>query len=172
MHIIWLPDDFADDGGPWCSLAGGSLVCSAAVLCGGCLFVLVCFLFVALRCYAEECAFSLRTQAKDHVWASGISLRTSRSNRRTAQPARRPEKQAASENCCGYTTLLILLCARALTKPCPLRAWGVRFRLDLAPSARTATAVGSRAPALCFTANCSAASGAPLQSAVQRVKTI
>ena len=24
--------------------------------------------FVALRLYAEECAFSLRTQAKDHVW--------------------------------------------------------------------------------------------------------
>ena len=24
--------------------------------------------FVALRCYAEECAFSLSTQAQDHVW--------------------------------------------------------------------------------------------------------
>ena len=23
---------------------------------------------VALRCYAEECAFSLSTQAQDHVW--------------------------------------------------------------------------------------------------------
>ena len=26
------------------------------------------FGFVALRCYAEECAFSLSTQAQDHVW--------------------------------------------------------------------------------------------------------
>ena len=25
--------------------------------------------FVALRCYAEECAFSLSTQAQDHVWS-------------------------------------------------------------------------------------------------------
>ena len=24
--------------------------------------------FSALRCYAEECAFSLSTQAQDHVW--------------------------------------------------------------------------------------------------------
>ncbi len=24
--------------------------------------------FVALRCYAEECAFSPSTQAQDHVW--------------------------------------------------------------------------------------------------------
>ncbi len=26
------------------------------------------FGFVALRCYAEECAFSLSTQAQDHLW--------------------------------------------------------------------------------------------------------
>ncbi len=26
------------------------------------------FGFVALRCYAEECAFSLSTQVQDHVW--------------------------------------------------------------------------------------------------------
>ena len=26
------------------------------------------FGFVALRCYADECAFSLNTQAQDHVW--------------------------------------------------------------------------------------------------------
>ncbi len=68
------------------------------------------FGFVALRCYAEECAFSLSTQAHDHL---GTSLSTSKSNQRIAQPARRPEGQAASEVFCWYINLFV--CARALS---------------------------------------------------------
>ena len=47
---FWLPVDFTDGGGTAVPLSGG--------LVG----------FEALRCYAEECAFSLSTQAQDHVW--------------------------------------------------------------------------------------------------------
>ncbi len=50
LLIFWLPDDFADGGRITVPLSGG--------LVG----------FVALRCYAEKCAFSLSTQAQDHVW--------------------------------------------------------------------------------------------------------
>ncbi len=66
--------------------------------------------FVAPRCYAEECAFSLSTQAQD---TSGTSLSTSESKRRIAQPARRPEGQDASDLFCGHTTLFV--CERALS---------------------------------------------------------
>ena len=45
-----LPDDFADGGGTTVPLSGGARW------------------FVALRCYAEECAISLSTQAQHHVW--------------------------------------------------------------------------------------------------------
>ena len=68
------------------------------------------FGFVALRCYAEECAFSLSTQAL-YKTTSGTSLSTSESNRRTAQPERRPEGQDASELLCGAYHPLSL-CAR------------------------------------------------------------
>ncbi len=44
-----LPVDFTDGGGTTVPLSGGL------------------FGFVALRCYAQECAFSLSTQAQDHV---------------------------------------------------------------------------------------------------------
>jgi hypothetical protein len=47
---------------------------------------------------------------------SGTLLSTGESNRRTAQPARRPEEQAASAKACGHTALSVL-CARA---PCRL----------------------------------------------------
>jgi hypothetical protein len=67
--------------------------------------------FVALRCYAEECAFSLVTQAQETTIKTSLS--TSESSRRTAQPARRSEGQAASEIFCGHTTLFV--CARALS---------------------------------------------------------
>jgi hypothetical protein len=60
--------------------------------------------FVALRCYAGKCAFSLSTQAQEHKTTPGTSLSTHESTRRTAQPAQHPEEKAASENCCGYTT--------------------------------------------------------------------
>ncbi len=69
--------------------------------------------FVALRCYAEECVFTLSTHAQDHETTFGTSLSTSESNRRTAQSARRPEGQAASEIFCGHTALFV--CARALS---------------------------------------------------------
>ncbi len=50
MRTFLLPVNFTDDGWTTVPLGGG--------LNG----------FVALRCYAEECAFSLSTQAQDHVW--------------------------------------------------------------------------------------------------------
>ena len=50
--------------------------------------------------------------AHKHKTAFGTSLSTSESNRRTAQPARRPEGQASREIFCGHTALLV--CARAL----------------------------------------------------------
>ena len=50
VKTSWLPDDFADGGGTTVPLSGE--------LVG----------FVALRCYAEECAFSLSTKAQGHVW--------------------------------------------------------------------------------------------------------
>ncbi len=51
--ILWLSDAFADGGGT----KGASQQLSRGL-----------FGFVALRRYAEECAFSLSTQAQDHVW--------------------------------------------------------------------------------------------------------
>ena len=50
MRAFWLPVDFTDGGRTTLHLSGG--------LVG----------FVALRCYAEEFAFSLSTQAQGHVW--------------------------------------------------------------------------------------------------------
>jgi hypothetical protein len=50
VRTFWFPVDFTDGGGTTVPLSGG--------LVG----------FVALGCYAEECAFSLSTQAQDHVW--------------------------------------------------------------------------------------------------------
>ena len=50
VNILWLPVDFTEGGGTTVPLSGG--------LVG----------FVALRCYAEECAFSLSTQAEDRNW--------------------------------------------------------------------------------------------------------
>ncbi len=50
MQALWLSVNFADGGGTTAPLSGG--------LVG----------FVALRFYAEECDFSLSTQAQDHVW--------------------------------------------------------------------------------------------------------
>ncbi len=67
------------------------------------------FGFVALRCYAEKCAFSL--SGRKHKTTSGTSLSTSESNRRTAQPERRPEGQDASEILFGAYHPLSL-CAR------------------------------------------------------------
>ena len=45
----------------------------------------------------------------------GTSLSTSESNWRTARSDRRPKGQVASANACGYTSLTVLLCARALS---------------------------------------------------------
>ncbi len=64
--------------------------------------------FVALRFFAEECAFSLSAQAQNRVWD------LAESNRRTAQSARRPEGQAASEIFCGHTTIFCLRTRRVL----------------------------------------------------------
>ena len=50
VRTCWLPVEFTDGGGTTVPLSGG--------LVG----------FVALQCYAEECAFSLSTHAQDHVW--------------------------------------------------------------------------------------------------------
>ncbi len=63
-----------------------------------------------------------------HKTAPGTSLSKSESNRRTAQPARRPEGQAASENFCGHTPPSLFYYAHA---PCHLHDWGVRTRFDL-----------------------------------------
>jgi hypothetical protein len=46
--------------------------------------------FVALRCYAEERAFSLSTQAQDHVWDLAEYKRV--------EPARRPEGTGGERN--------------------------------------------------------------------------
>jgi hypothetical protein len=64
--------------------------------------------FVALWCYAEECAFSLSTQAQDHVWDLAEYKRVEPAHCPTA---RRPMGQAASEIFCGHTTLFV--CTRA-----------------------------------------------------------
>ena len=77
--------------GPRCPLVGARWICSAAVLCGG------------MRFLPEH------TSTRPRL----TSLSTSESNRRTAQPARRPEGQAASDFFCGHTTLFV--CARALS---------------------------------------------------------
>ncbi len=50
MRTFWLPVNFTDGGGTTVPLSGE--------LVG----------FVALRFYAEEYAFSLSTQAQEHVW--------------------------------------------------------------------------------------------------------
>ncbi len=50
MRTFWLSVGFTDGEGITVLLSGGLVR------------------FVALRCYAEECAFSLSTQAQDHVW--------------------------------------------------------------------------------------------------------
>jgi hypothetical protein len=49
MRTLWLPVGFTDGGGATVSLSGG--------LIG----------FVALLCYAEDRAFTLSTQAQNHV---------------------------------------------------------------------------------------------------------
>ena len=82
--------------GPRCPQAGGSLA----------------RWFVALRCYAEECAISLSSHAQDNAWDLAEYKRVEPAHR---QPARRPEGQAASENLCGYTTPTVILCARVLS---------------------------------------------------------
>ena len=66
----------------------------------------------ALRCYVETCAFTLSAQAHGYVWDLAEYKRV---KLKSAQPARHPEGQASSENCCGHTTLKVLLCARALS---------------------------------------------------------
>jgi hypothetical protein len=61
--------------------------------------------FVALRCYAEECAFSLSTQAQDHVWDLAEYKRV--------EPAHCPTgATSGGASCfCGHTTIFV--CARA-----------------------------------------------------------
>ena len=49
-ELFLLTVAFTDGGGTTAPLSGGIVG------------------FVALRCYAEECAISLSTQAQDHVW--------------------------------------------------------------------------------------------------------
>jgi hypothetical protein len=66
------------------------------------------FGFVALRCYAEECAFFLSAQAQDHVWDL---VEFKRVEPATAQPERLSEGQDASKILCGAYHYLCL-CAR------------------------------------------------------------
>jgi hypothetical protein len=74
--------------------------------------------FVALQCYAQKCAFSLSTHK--HKTTFGTSLSTSESNRRTAQPERRPDGQTASDFFAGIPPSLFV------HAPCPLHNGGAR----------------------------------------------
>ena len=87
---LWLPVDFTD--GTTVLLSGG--------LVG----------FVALRCYAEECAISLSTQAQDHVWDLAEYKRV--------EPAHYPTGATSGEAGCERKYLSAyhpLVCARALS---------------------------------------------------------
>ena len=67
------------------------------------------FGFVTPRCYAEECAFSLSTQAQDHVWDL---VEYKRAEPAYCPTARRPEGQVASGVYFGayqYTTLFLFM---------------------------------------------------------------
>ena len=74
--------------------------------------------FVALRCYAEECAFSLSTQAQDHVW----DLAEYKPSRTGALPNRRDVRRdrLRAKYFVGIPPYLFA------HTPCPLHDWGVR----------------------------------------------
>ena len=79
------------------------------------------FGFVALRCYAEECAFSLSTQAQEHVWGLWDLVEYKR-----VVPAHCPT--GATSGGTGFERNIMRgipppLFMRA---PCSLHDWGVR----------------------------------------------
>ncbi len=69
--------------------------------------------FVALRCYAEEFAISLSTQAQDSAWDFAEFKRVELAHYPTG--ATFGGTGTASEFFFGQTTLTALLCARALS---------------------------------------------------------
>ncbi len=94
VRVSWLPVDFTDGGGTTVPLSGG--------LVG----------FVALRCYAEECAFSLSTQAQDPA----LDLAEYKRVKPAHCPTGGTSGGTGSERFfCGNTILTVQLCARALS---------------------------------------------------------
>ena len=76
------------------------------------------FGFVALRCYAEECAFSLSTQARDHVWDLAEYKRV--------EPAHCPTGATSGGTGCERSIMRGIPPPFFMRAPCSLHDWGVR----------------------------------------------
>ena len=75
------------------------------------------FCAVALRCYAEECAFSLSTQAQDHVWDLVEYKRV--------EPAHCPTGATSGGTGCERNIMRGIPPAFFMRAPCSLHDWGV-----------------------------------------------
>ena len=71
-----------------------------------------------LRCYAEECAFSLSTQAQDHVWDLVEYKR--------AEPAHCPTGATSGGAGCERSIMRGKPPSFFMHAPCSLNDWGVR----------------------------------------------
>ncbi len=76
------------------------------------------FGFVALRCYAEECAFSLSTQAQDHVWDLAEYKRV--------EPAHCSTGATSGGTGCERNTMRGIPPPFFMRALCSLHDWGVR----------------------------------------------
>ncbi len=74
--------------------------------------------FVALRCYAERCAFSLSTQVRDRVWDLAEYKRV--------EPAHCPTGATSGGAGCELFFFVGILPSLFAHAPCPLHDWGVR----------------------------------------------
>ena len=73
---------------------------------------------VALRCYAEECAFSLSTQAQDHVWDLAEYKRV--------EPAHCPTGATSGGTVSERNIMRGIPPPFFMRAPCSLHDWGVR----------------------------------------------
>ncbi len=76
------------------------------------------FGFVALRCYAEESAFSLSTQAQDHVWELVEYKRV--------EPAHCPTGATSGGTGCERNIMWGIPPSLFMRAHCSLHDWGVR----------------------------------------------
>ncbi len=95
------------------------------------------FGFVALRCYAEECAFSLGTQAQDHDWDLA--------EYKLVEPAHCPTGATSGRTGCERNILLGIPPPFFLRAPYSLHDWGVRTLLGK-PTGRTRSKIPRFSP--------------------------